>query len=56
MTVRECAEVLETSQQTIRIGLQRGIFGFGYAVKTSSQYTYIISRELVNAYIGGKHG
>lgn len=33
MKVLECAKLLEKSPQFVRIGLQRGILPFGYAVK-----------------------
>lgn len=31
---------MNVSEQFIRIGLQKGIFPFGYAVKMSTQWTY----------------
>ena len=48
MTVKEVARELGTSQQTVRIGLQQGVFPFGVAVKSSSKYTYVIPREKFN--------
>lgn len=42
MTVKEAAELLGCDQQTVRMGLQQGRFNWGYAIKTSSMYTYII--------------
>lgn len=52
MKVAECAKVLGKSEQFVRIGLQRGILPFGYAVKMSSKWTYHISEAKVNEYLG----
>lgn len=53
MTVKRCAELLGKSQQFVRIGLQRGILPFGYAVKMSSKWTYHISEYKLMEYLGG---
>lgn len=46
MTVQEAARLMGKSQSFIRIGLQRNILPFGYAVKTGKdRYSYFISRE-----------
>ena len=46
MTVQEAATLMGKSQDFIRIGLQRSILPFGYAVKTGKErYSYFISRE-----------
>lgn len=45
MTVKEAAALLECSQETIRLGLIANVYKFGYAVKTSSKYTYVIMRN-----------
>lgn len=34
LTVSECAELIGKSQQSVRIGLQRGFFKFGTAIQT----------------------
>lgn len=52
MKIAEAAELLGKSKQFIRIGLQRGVLPFGYAVKMSSKYTYHISRKKLYEYIG----
>lgn len=52
MTVKECATLLGKSEQFVRIGLQRGILPFGYAVKMSSKWTYHISKSKVKEYLG----
>lgn len=43
LLVWEVAEKMNVSEQFIRIGLQKGIFPWGYAVKMSSKWTYWIS-------------
>ena len=43
LSVAKAAELMDVSQQFIRIGLQRGILPFVYAVQTSSKWTYYIS-------------
>lgn len=52
MSVTECARLLGKSPQFVRIGLQRGILPFGYAIKMSSKYTYHISEKQVYEYLG----
>lgn len=55
MTVKECAELFEKSEQFVRLGLQRGEFPFGHAVKMSSRWSYHISRHRVYEYLGLSH-
>lgn len=52
LKVAECAQILGKSQQFVRIGLQRGILPFGYAVKMSTRWTYHISEAKVYEYVG----
>jgi hypothetical protein len=52
MTVAECARLLDKSPQFVRVGLQRGILPFGYAIKMSSKWTYHISAAKVYEYLG----
>lgn len=52
MKVKEAAKLLGKSEQFVRIGLQRGILPFGYAVKMSSKWTYHISAHKVHEYLG----
>lgn len=54
MKVHECARLLNKSEQFVRIGLQRGILPFGYAVRMSSKWTYHISENKVYEYLGIK--
>lgn len=44
ITIERAAAIMGVSQQTVRIGLQKGIFPFGAAVQMpgSTRYTYII--------------
>ena len=52
LKVVECAKLLNKSPQFVRIGLQRGILPFGYAIKMSSVWTYHISESKVYEYLG----
>ena len=46
MTVAEASKLMGVSRQFIRVGLQKGIFPFGYVVQISAdRYTYFISRQ-----------
>lgn len=45
MTVKEAAAALGVSEQFIRIGLQRGVFPWGYAVKITKHYVYYINQN-----------
>ena len=47
MTVREAAKLIGVSPQTIRVGLQQGVFRWGHAVKSSTKHTYVINREKI---------
>lgn len=52
ISVSEVAELMNVSEQFIRIGLQKGIFPFGYAVKMSTQWTYYISPKKFTEHTG----
>lgn len=57
MKIKEVAEMLNTSECTIRIGLQQGIFDFGVAFKRSPEskhYIYIIYPEKLKEYVKGQ--
>lgn len=45
ISVSEAAHFLGTSEQFVRIGLQQGTLKFGMAVKMSSQWTYVITKQ-----------
>lgn len=46
------AELLNKSEQYVRVGLQQNRLPFGTAVKTSSQWSYHISYNLLKDYVG----
>jgi hypothetical protein len=50
-TVNDVAARLGCSPQTVRLGLQRGEFPFGTAIKTSTKYTYVIYPEKLKEFI-----
>lgn len=57
MRVKEVAELLGTTEATIRIGLQLGMFPFGVAYKTkptNKQYVYVIFPEKLKEYVNGQ--
>lgn len=46
ITIAEAAKLMGVSQQFVRVGLQKGILPFGYAVKISAgRFTYFISKQ-----------
>ena len=46
MTIAEASKLMGVSRQFIRVGLQKGILPFGYAVQVSAdRFTYFISRQ-----------
>ena len=46
LTIAEVSKLMGVSRQFVRIGLQKGIFPWGYAVQvTAKRYTYFISRH-----------
>jgi len=54
ISVKKAASLMGAGQQFIRIGLQQGIFPWGYAVKTSSKWTYFISTVKFTEHTGIK--
>lgn len=56
MTIKEIARTLGKSEQTIRKGLQMGVYPFGTAFKLegSTVYNYTLYPAKVEEYIGGK--
>lgn len=53
ISVADAAEMMGVSRQFVRVGLQKGVLEFGYAVKMSNRYTYHISPEKFNEYMKG---
>lgn len=45
MTVAQAARLLNASEQFVRIGLQQGTLKFGFAVRMSRYYTYVITKK-----------
>ena len=46
MTIAECARLMNVREQFVRVGLQKEVLPFGYAVRISGgRWTYYISRE-----------
>ena len=56
LTVKEASDFTGMSQSMLRVGLQQGIFHFGYAVKINSdkdgKFTYNIQKAGVEKYVG----
>jgi hypothetical protein len=52
VSIQKAAELLNKSQQFVRVGLQRGILPFGSAVKLSTKWTYYISPARFYDYAG----
>ena len=52
ISVKETSEIMGKCQQFVRVGLQRGILPFGYAIKMSSKWTYHISKNKLFEYLG----
>ena len=53
LSVAEAAKLMGASEQFIRIGLQRGILPFGYAMQmTRKRYTYVIIKQKFIEYTG----
>lgn len=52
LSVSKVAELMNVSEQFVRIGLQKGVLPFGYAVKMSSQWTYFISPQKFTEFTG----
>ena len=53
MTIAEAAKLMGVSMQFVRVGLQKGILPFGYAVKISKgRFTYFISRQKFSEHTG----
>ncbi|MCK9479197.1 MAG: hypothetical protein M0R40_06810 [Firmicutes bacterium] len=52
LSVIKAAKLMGVNSQCIRVGLQRGILPFGWAIKTSDRYTYYISPKKFTEYTG----
>ena len=45
LTVKDAAKLMNKTEQFVRIGLQRGILPFGWAVNMGKQWSYFISKS-----------
>lgn len=45
LSIKEAAALMKASEHFLRLGIRQGVFPWGYAVKTSSQWTYFISKQ-----------
>lgn len=52
LTIKEAAQLLGKTEQFVRLALQQRVVDFGFAVKHDKNYTYHISREKLNEYLG----
>ena len=53
LTIAEASKLMGVSRQFIRVGLQKGILPFGYAVQVSAgRFTYFISKHKFFEYTG----
>jgi hypothetical protein len=41
----EASQLTGLPEQTIRVGLQQGVFPWGYAIRRKSTWSYYINRE-----------
>lgn len=54
LTIEQTARVLGVGKDTVRLGLQQGVFPWGYAVQTSTGWTYIINGQKLEQVEGVK--
>lgn len=52
IAVKDAAEIMNVSQQFVRVGMQRGLLPIGTAIKMSSVWTYHISPKKFYEYVG----
>ncbi len=52
LSVVDAAALMGVTQQFIRIGLQKNVFPFGYAVKRERRWSYYISPVKFTEYTG----
>lgn len=52
LTVKEAAKLMGKTEQFIRIGLQRNILPFGWAVPMGKEWSYFISRAKFEEFTG----
>lgn len=53
LSIKEAAKAMGVSEQFVRVGLQKGVFPFGSAVKIKgSKFAYYISPYRFSEYVG----
>ena len=52
ISIKKASQLMNKSQQFVRVGLQRNLFPFGTAVKMSSRWSYYISPKKFYEYVG----
>ena len=53
LSIEDAARLMGVSRQFVRVGLQKGILPFGYAVQVSAgKFTYFISRQKFSEHTG----
>lgn len=52
ISVEHAAEILGKPANTIRTGLQQGVFPFGAAIEMKGRYSYVIYKKKLEDYIG----
>lgn len=51
LSTTEAAKLMGVPEQFLRVSLQQGKLPFGYAIKTSSHYTYYINGPQLEEYM-----
>ena len=51
LSIFEAAKILGVPEQFLRIALQQGKYPFGFAIKTSTHYTYYINGPQLEEYM-----
>lgn len=54
LSVKDAAKLMGKTEQFVRIGLQRNILPFGWAVPMGKQWSYFISKVKFEQYTGIK--
>lgn len=52
LTCKQAAQLIHKHESFVRLGLQNGTLPFGYAVKTSAQWSYFISAAKFSEFTG----
>ncbi|MFL8888653.1 hypothetical protein [Helcococcus kunzii] len=52
--ISDASKQLEMPEQTLRQGLQQGVFPFGVAIKMEKNFSYYIFRKRLELYLKGE--